>query len=81
MLQEGRLPNVEAAIVKDLGTHFEKEIPEIARRMVHAEPDINSDDAYARKLAQAMLVAPQLTIQGGTREILRVVIGRGIGLR
>jgi len=73
--------NVEAAVVKDLGTHFERQIPEIARLLYPAEPARDSSDAYERALANALLVAPQLTIQGGTREILRVVIARGIGLQ
>ena len=32
-------------------------------------------------LAWATLIAPKLTIQGGTREILRGIIARGLGLR
>lgn len=81
MLQAGQLLNVQAAVVKDLGTHFEREISEIARLLVPAEPSRDSDNRYERALANALLVAPQLTIQGGTREILRVVIARGIGLQ
>ncbi len=39
-LGTGRAPNVEAALVKDLGTAFEREVPEVARRLVagRAEP-------------------------------------------
>lgn len=82
MLQEGRSPNVEAAVVKDRGTSFEREMPEIARLLMPAEPSRDPDvDAYARALGDAMVLVPQLTIQGGTREILRVVIARGLGLR
>jgi hypothetical protein len=32
-------------------------------------------------LRQATLIAPKLTIQGGTREVLRGIIARGLGLR
>jgi hypothetical protein len=32
-------------------------------------------------LAYATLAAPKLTIQGGTTEILRGIIARGLGLR
>lgn len=81
MLEAGQMLNVEAAVVKDLGTHFEREIPEIARLLVPVEPSRDSDDRYVRALASALLLVPQLTIQGGTREILRVVIARGIGLQ
>jgi hypothetical protein len=33
------------------------------------------------QLAFATTVAPKLTIQGGTTEILRGIIARGLGLR
>ena len=82
MLQDGRAPNVEAAVVKDRGTSFEREMPEIARLLWPAEPSRDEAvDAYARALGDALVLVPQLTIQGGTREILRVVIARGLGLR
>ena len=81
MLQAGQLLNVQAAVVKDLGTHYEREIPDIARLLVPTEASVDSDNRYERALAAALLVSPQLTIQGGTREILRVVIARGIGLQ
>jgi acyl-CoA dehydrogenase len=32
-------------------------------------------------LPYAMKVAPKLTIQGGTTEVLRGIIARGLGLR
>ncbi|MCH7909575.1 MAG: acyl-CoA dehydrogenase family protein [Candidatus Hydrogenedentes bacterium] len=81
MLQAGKLPNLEAALVKDLGTTFEQEIPEIARLLIDAEPSTTSDRPFELALAQALLHAPQVSIQGGTREILRVVIARGMGLQ
>jgi alkylation response protein AidB-like acyl-CoA dehydrogenase len=34
MLTEGKLPNTEAALVKDLGTHFQQELPQIAREVL-----------------------------------------------
>ena len=35
----------------------------------------------AKRLAYATKVAPKLTIQGGTTEVLRGIIARGLGLR
>ena len=60
---------------------FEQEIPEIARLLIDAEPSTTSDRPFELALAQALLHAPQVSIQGGTREILRVVIARGMGLQ
>ena len=38
-------------------------------------------DTYVSMLARATMNAPRLSIQGGTREILRGIIARGLGLR
>jgi acyl-CoA dehydrogenase len=40
-----------------------------------------ANSAFEQTLMSATLVAPKLTIQGGTREILRGIIARGLGLR
>lgn len=81
MLQAGRVPNVEAAVVKDLGVNFEQELPEAARALREAAPSLGSPDRFERTLAAAILAVPAFSIQGGTREILRVVIARGLGLQ
>jgi acyl-CoA dehydrogenase len=78
MLQAGSSPAVEAALVKALGNDFEKELPEIARL---AAPHAAIDHRFRATLAQTLLHMPAFTIRGGTREILRGVIARGLGLR
>ena len=83
MLERGRNPSVEASIVKDLGTHYEQEIPHLARALV-GEADraaLAEDDPFADILRYNLLFAPALTIRGGTREMLRNNIARGLGLR
>lgn len=82
LLESGVTPNTEAAIVKNVGNAFEQEIPEIARLLVPSEGPL--DEARARfdeVLAEAILHAPSYSLRGGTREILRSVIARGLGLR
>jgi hypothetical protein len=74
-------PNVEAAVVKDLGTNFAKALPEVARTIIQAEPDVDIGPAFEEAWIEGLLYAPAFTIQGGTREILRGVIARGLGLR
>jgi len=81
MLQAGTNPAQQAALVKDLGTTLEQEIPEIARLLVDEEPDRGSASNYAAVLALSMMNAPSFTLRGGTREILRGIIARGLGLR
>jgi hypothetical protein len=81
MLQQGEQPIVEAALVKDIGTTFEREIPETFRHLIPTEPALGSGSSYPELLGMTMLRAPSFTIRGGTREILRGMIARGLGLR
>jgi acyl-CoA dehydrogenase len=79
-LADGEAPEVAAALVKDVGTRLENEIIEVARLLTATEPD--PDDAgFAGMLAHAVLHAPGFTLRGGTNEILRSVVARGLGLR
>jgi len=84
MLQAGKTPAVEAAVVKDLGTNWEQALPNQVRLMApergDSTPDGN-DDRFEQALRYTTLIAPKLTIQGGTREVLRGIIARGLGLR
>jgi acyl-CoA dehydrogenase len=79
MIERGLSPNVEAAVVKDLGTKFEQESVRTVRDIVSAEK--LDDPALIALLAQAQLAAPSFTIRGGANEILRGVIAKAIGLR
>lgn len=81
MLQEGANPNTEAAVVKDLGTRYEQDIPVVARQLFTSEPELEAVDLYASMIARSTMNAPRFSIQGGTREILRGIIARGLGLR
>lgn len=81
MLQAGEDPQLDAAVVKDLGAVFEQEIPEIARRLVACEPSLGARSSFLNVLAYTTLSAPSFSLRGGTREILRGIIARGLGLR
>jgi alkylation response protein AidB-like acyl-CoA dehydrogenase len=81
MLQDGYDPNNESAVVKDLGTRYEQDIPVVARQLFPTEPELLAVDTYASMIARATMNAPRFSIQGGTREILRGIIARGLGLR
>jgi alkylation response protein AidB-like acyl-CoA dehydrogenase len=81
MLEQGLLPDVEGSVVKDMGTNFAKQIPEIARTLVQAETSMIADAQFNEAMEHAILYAPAGTIQAGTREIVRGIIARGLGLR
>jgi alkylation response protein AidB-like acyl-CoA dehydrogenase len=77
-LDSGHAPNVEAAIVKDLGTTFEQDSVELLARLLDRAPSPNGPSMFERLLARAVLTAPTFTIRGGTTEILRIVAGRSL---
>jgi len=82
-LAEGEAPEIAAALVKDVGTRLESEIIEVARMLtatLRVEPDPEGA-GIARLLAQAVLHAPGFTLRGGTNEILRGIVARGLALR
>ena len=82
MLQAGKEPVVEGSIVKDLGTVWEQRLPGRVRDLAaFLEPEIVNRATLEDQLAFATKIAPKLTIQGGTTEILRGIIARGLGLR
>ena len=56
------------------------EVPIPVKPKTDSAPDSN-DDRFEEALRYATLIAPKLTIQGGTREVLRGIIARGLGLR
>jgi acyl-CoA dehydrogenase len=83
MLERGHVPAVEAALVKDLGNHFDQAVPGVAREVVSEQrrAQLPSDDSFGAMLDHALLYGPSYTIRGGTTEILRGIIARGLGLR
>lgn len=81
LLERGESPVTEAALVKDVGTAFEREVPEMVRKLFPVEASLDDDDEYSQAMAHVLLHAPSFTIRGGTPEILRGMIARGLGLR
>ena len=81
MLQAGETPNLEAALVKDLGGAYERSVPERARALTRRRSGKADGDRLEAALSEAVLHAPSWTLRGGTREILRGIIARGLGLR
>ncbi|MEY2892408.1 MAG: hypothetical protein RJA98_2316 [Pseudomonadota bacterium] len=80
-LAAGGNPAWAASCVKDLGAVFEQDIPEIAQQLLDTLPAVGAGSDHAQVLAALMQMAPSFSLRGGTREILRGIIARGLGLR
>ena len=80
-LVDGESPVVEAALVKDIGTEFEQSIPALIEAAIGSNPDVPVDADLYRTVAYVSQISPTYSLRGGTREILRGMIARGLGLR
>ncbi|WP_456697652.1 acyl-CoA dehydrogenase family protein [Aeromicrobium sp. P5_D10] len=78
LVDEGNYPVAEAALVKEMATRFEQESLALVRRHFGRTPSLTSEVQWEALLAQAILVGPSWTIRGGTTEILRSVIAKGL---
>lgn len=80
-LARGESPVVEAALIKDLGTEFEQSIPNVIEATLGRGTGSELESELCRALAYVSQMAPSYSLRGGTREILRGMIARGLGLR
>jgi acyl-CoA dehydrogenase len=77
-LTEGGTAGSEAALVKDLGTRFEQESVDVVADLLSGA---TIDGELREMLDTARLHAPLFTLRGGTNEVLRGVVARGMGVR
>lgn len=78
LLQEGKDVNLAAALVKDLGNDFEQYVAEVVRLLIPEIPDKKAEETYSRLLAESILHGPGFTLRGGTTEILRGIVAKGV---
>ncbi|WP_236735462.1 acyl-CoA dehydrogenase family protein [Mycolicibacterium peregrinum] len=78
-LERGENPDVPAAVVKVLGTTVEGDIADFADRQTG--DDAAGDAEWTHLVHTAVDQRPGFTLRGGTNEVLRGVIARGLGMR
>jgi hypothetical protein len=78
-LAAGEDPMVEAAVVKDMGNSYEQALPQLVQATL--DIDLAGDAPLPRILWLLLQTAPSFSLRGGTREVLRGIIARGLGLR
>ena len=80
-IARGESPIVEAALVKDLGTGVEQLIPAAIADDLYRRDTAGVPMELLHTLNYVTQVAPSFSLRGGTRDILRGMIARGLGLR
>ena len=76
-LAEGRDAANRAALVKDLGTRFEQDSVELVADLLDYVKD---PEPLRALLAAARVHSPLFTLRGGTNEVLRGVVAKGMGV-
>ena len=80
-LAAGESPVTEASLIKDMGTAFEQSVPVLIADDLGRYPGEAVDPELIRTLAYVSAIAPSFSLRGGTREILRGIVARGLGIR
>ncbi len=80
-LVEGESPAVDASVVKDYGTDFEQKLIRQIAAWLGAHPEVTVSGDMLCTLGYLEQMGVTFTLRGGTREILRGIIARGLGLR
>ena len=77
-LERGENAELAASVVKVLGTKTEGDLADLADEIAGYTA---SDDQLRRLVRAGVMQRPGFTLRGGTSEILRGVIARGLGMR
>ena len=79
MLARGENPALPAALVKDQGALIEQAMPDVAHDLFGGA--VQPGSALEQAMRYTTLAAPSFSLRGGTREILRGIIAKGLDLR
>lgn len=80
-LVDGQSPAIDASVVKDFGTDFEQRLIRNIAQWLGGHPDFVVTPDFLRTLGYLEQMGVTFSLRGGTREILRGIIARGLGLR
>jgi alkylation response protein AidB-like acyl-CoA dehydrogenase len=80
-LVEGESPAIDASVVKDYGTDFEQKLIRQIAGWLGGHPDVVVPGDMLQTLGYLEQMGVTFSLRGGTREILRGIIARGLGLR
>ena len=80
-LAGGEDPVIEAAIVKEMGNSFEQAMPRLVQAAVDHTLELGDESLLARLISHLLVASPSFSLRGGTQEILRGIVAKGLGLR
>ena len=78
--EKGKWPDELWQAVEEGGLTL-PQIPETIHALLGVEPRLGSGTPFEQTLGYLVENAPSFSLRGGTREVLRGIIARGLGLR
>jgi alkylation response protein AidB-like acyl-CoA dehydrogenase len=78
MIDEGRSPSAEAALVKSMGTRFEQSVVAVLAELADDRMSASPNSTLRRLWSAAVLASPSWTIRGGTSEVLVGIIAKAL---
>ena len=81
MLEGGASPALEGAVVKSLGVSLEQDLPVLAEDLTGIEPSVNTGSDFQQVLGYLSQASVSFSLRGGTPEIMRGIVARGLSLR
>ncbi len=81
LIQNNKSPDTQAALVKQLGNVFEKELFTTTRQLLASVPVNDRPENLNRLMQETQWRLPSHTLRGGTTEVMHGIIARMLGAR
>jgi alkylation response protein AidB-like acyl-CoA dehydrogenase len=77
-IDRGGAPAIESSLVKEMGTRFEQDVVTAVLAYLDEAPNTLDTSVFGQLLMSATLTHPSFTVRGGTNEVLRSVVSKGL---
>jgi alkylation response protein AidB-like acyl-CoA dehydrogenase len=77
-IDRGGAPAIESSLVKEMGTRFEQDVVTAVLAYLDEAPNTLDTSVFGQLLMSAALTHPSFTVRGGTNEVLRSVVSKGL---
>jgi 3-oxocholest-4-en-26-oyl-CoA dehydrogenase alpha subunit len=77
-IDKGEAPAIESSLVKEMGTRFEQDVVAAVLAYLDEAPNTADSSMLGRLVMSSALTQPSFTVRGGTNEVLRSVVSKGL---
>ena len=77
-IDRGEAPAIESSLVKEMGTRFEQDVVTAVLAYLEQAPNSADTSVLGRLVMSSALTQPSFTVRGGTNEVLRSVVSKGL---